>query len=74
MRCVLHAGLSILADPACLMSQEDPYFLYTMDVSETEFHALKHEQSILVDFAAFPSKFVELLEHCLSCSRDDLPT
>lgn len=40
-------------------------FLYVMDISETEFFSLKSEQSLLVDFAAFPPKLVEILERCL---------
>lgn len=41
-------------------------FLYTLDLTETEFLHLKNEQSLLVDFQAFPSKLTELLELCLS--------
>ena len=40
-------------------------FLYTLDVNEADFHELKRDQSLLVDFGAFPSKFIELLEQCL---------
>lgn len=55
--------------------QKDPYFLYTLDVNEADFHALKKEQSLLVDFAAFPSKFIELLEQCLlSYQRNEDPS
>lgn len=43
---------------------EDFYFLYTMQVSEEEYHELKSEQSLLVDFAGFPPQFVELLQAC----------
>lgn len=44
-----------------------------MDINEAEFFSLKTEQSILVDFQAFPSKLAEILEKCLSVSmsRDD---
>jgi len=44
--------------------EEDLFFLYTLQVSEEDFHTLKAEQSLLVDFAGFPPKFVELLENC----------
>ena len=43
-------------------------FLYTLDLSETDFLNLKNEQSILVDFQAFPSKLIEMFELCLSSS------
>ena len=36
----------------------DPFFLYTLDVSEDEFHRLKHDQSLLVEFAEFPTHFI----------------
>jgi spindle assembly abnormal protein 6 len=38
--------------------------LYSLECGETEFHNLKNEQSLIVDFQAFPSKFIELLELC----------
>ena len=42
----------------------EPYFLYTLDVGEDDFHELKRDQSLLVDFDAFPRKFIELLASC----------
>ena len=46
-------------------NEDDPFFLFTLDVNEADFHELKSDQSLLVDFIAFPSKFIELLESCL---------
>ena len=43
----------------------DPFFLFAMDVNEADFHDLKQDQCLLVDFATFPSKFIELLEKCV---------
>lgn len=40
----------------------DPLFLYLMEISETEFHSIKQEQSLLIEFQQFPSKFYEMLE------------
>ena len=40
------------------------YFLYTLDVSESDYPALKRDQSLLVDFAAFPNQFIDLVEGC----------
>lgn len=45
--------------------EQDPYFLYYLDVGEHEFHLLKRDQSILVDFGVFPAKLIELIELCL---------
>ena len=39
-----------------LTSEEDPYFLHTMEVSEEDFQTLKADQAILVDFGAFPQE------------------
>lgn len=40
----------------------DPYFLYLLDVGEQDFHLLKRDQALLVEFAVFPLKFIELVE------------
>lgn len=56
-----------------LTDESDPYLLYTLDISEDDFHLLKSEQSILVDFATFPSKLVELLRHCQSAALEEHP-
>lgn len=54
-------------------SESDPFFYHHMEVSEEEFQALKVEQSILVDFAQFPDKFIELLEECISSRGEEQP-
>ena len=54
-----------------LTDNNDPLFLYSVDIAEQEFHSLKHEQSLLIEFQAFPQKFYEMLELCNSI-RDDL--
>jgi hypothetical protein len=33
-----------------LTDEQDPYFLYLMDCSEQDYHILKNEQQIMVDF------------------------
>lgn len=40
------------------------YFLYTLDVSESEYPILKRDQSLLVDFADFPDQFIGLVAQC----------
>jgi spindle assembly abnormal protein 6 len=44
--------------------EADPYFHHALAVGEAEFTDLKVEQAILVEFAAFPAHFVELLNCC----------
>ena len=56
-----------------LTDESDPYLLYTLDISEDDFHLLKTEQSILVDFATFPSKLVELLRQCQAAATEEHP-
>ena len=51
-----------------ITSEDDPYFLHSLTVSEEDFTLLKAEQGIIVDFATFPLKFIELLEECISSS------
>ncbi len=45
-----------------ITDNSDPLFLYLMEISETEFHSIKQEQSLLIEFQQFPSKFYEMLE------------
>jgi spindle assembly abnormal protein 6 len=56
-----------------ISSEEDPFFLHTLEVSEEEFQSLKAEQGILVDFANFPGKIISLLEKCQSSQETDMP-
>ena len=50
--------------------ETDPFFLYALECGETEFHAIKHEQAILVDFLTFPHKLIELLQMCTKKLED----
>lgn len=54
-------------------SEEDPYFLHTLEVTEDEFQSLKAEQGILVDFASFPGKIISLLERCITSQSTNTP-
>merc|ERR1719272_2374180 len=47
-----------------LTEEADPFFLDTLEISEEDFQSLKSEQSLLVDFATFPIKVIELLRLC----------
>lgn len=42
----------------------DPQVLYTVEIGDQEFHTLKQEQSLLIEFQQFPTKFHEMLEYC----------
>jgi hypothetical protein len=41
-------------------SEADPYFLYTLEVSEADFQHLKQDQQLLVDFSTFPVKVIHI--------------
>ncbi|RXM28808.1 Spindle assembly abnormal protein 6-like [Acipenser ruthenus] len=43
----------------------DLYFLYKLVISEEDFQSLKVQQGLLVDFSAFPQKFIDLLHQCI---------
>ncbi|RHY26668.1 hypothetical protein DYB32_007409, partial [Aphanomyces invadans] len=44
----------------------ETFFLYVWSVSEEEFHDLKHQQRLLVDFPKFATNFMDLLTCCLA--------
>lgn len=47
-----------------LTDEADPLFLYQMACTEQDYHILKSEQQLLVDFQAFPVSFTELVQYC----------
>lgn len=77
----LTVRIGIAADPQSnqkalkvhLTSEDDAFFLHSLEVSEEDFQGLKAEQGILVDFATFPSKVVELLERCIHHGGEESP-
>ncbi|KAL5246600.1 hypothetical protein ACHWQZ_G018719 [Mnemiopsis leidyi] len=48
---------------------ENAFMLYTLKLNEDDYHNLKTQQGLLIDFPSFPSKFVELLRAC-ECGND----
>ncbi|KAJ1343670.1 hypothetical protein BSLG_001745 [Batrachochytrium salamandrivorans] len=56
-----------------LTDEADPYFLYHLDIAEDDFHALRSQQNLLVDFNQFPIKFIELLEECILGTHEEHP-
>ncbi|KAM9324789.1 spindle assembly abnormal protein 6 homolog [Gastrophryne carolinensis] len=51
----------------------DPFFLYNLVISEDEFQNLKLQQCLLVDYSAFPQKFIDLLRQCSNDENKDAP-
>ncbi|CAM9583549.1 unnamed protein product [Chrysoparadoxa australica] len=47
-----------------LTDELDPYFLHTLQVGEEDYHQLKQDQRLRVDFQSFPQQFIQLLEGC----------
>jgi spindle assembly abnormal protein 6 len=45
-----------------ITDNNDPLFLYLLEITESEFHTIKQEQSLLIEFQQFPNKFYEMLE------------
>lgn len=56
-----------------LTDETDPFFLCQLDIGEEDFHTVKNEQNLLVDFQQFPHKFIELLEECVKCRNQENP-
>eukprot|EP00873_Tetraselmis_striata_P030008 jgi/Tetstr1/450272/TSEL_037308.t1 len=56
-----------------LTSEDNHFFLYTMEVSEEDFANLRQDQGILVDFSMFPAEIISLLECCISGSSASGP-
>ncbi|XP_052774832.1 spindle assembly abnormal protein 6 homolog [Mya arenaria] len=56
-----------------LTDEKDLFFLYTLRLGEEDFQTLKMQQGLLVDFGAFPQKFIDLLEMCLKEEHKEVP-
>ncbi|XP_059197512.1 spindle assembly abnormal protein 6 homolog [Centropristis striata] len=56
-----------------LTDDKDPYFLFNLSISEEDFQSLKVQQGLLIDFASFPQKFIDLLNLCYSEQESDNP-
>ncbi|XP_038572833.1 spindle assembly abnormal protein 6 homolog isoform X1 [Micropterus salmoides] len=56
-----------------LTDDVDPYFLFNLSISEEDFQSLKVQQGLLIDFASFPQKFIDLLNLCHSEQESDNP-
>uniref|UniRef100_A0A8C6E0K1 Spindle assembly abnormal protein 6 homolog n=1 Tax=Moschus moschiferus TaxID=68415 RepID=A0A8C6E0K1_MOSMO len=56
-----------------LTDDADPFFLYNLVISEEDFQSLKFQQGLLVDFLAFPQKFIDLLQQCSQEYAKEIP-
>lgn len=61
MECASHSCVRVAVVRG---EQGNLYFLYTLLLSESDFHTLKREQNILVDFSNFSSNLIHLWEQC----------
>ncbi|OWF56330.1 spindle assembly abnormal protein 6 homolog [Mizuhopecten yessoensis] len=56
-----------------MTDEKDLFFLYTLRIGEEDFQSLKTQQGLLVDFGAFPQKFIDLLDMCLREEHKEMP-
>jgi len=56
-----------------MTSEDNHFFLYTLEVSEEDFAALRQDQGILVDFASFPNEMIPLLQCCIASKAESNP-
>ncbi|XP_069481772.1 spindle assembly abnormal protein 6 homolog [Ambystoma mexicanum] len=56
-----------------LSDDADPFFLYNLTLGEEDFQSLKNQQGLLVEFSAFPQRFIDLLDQCLSEQEKQVP-
>lgn len=53
--------------------EKDLLFLYTLKIGEEDFQSLKGQQGLLIDFAAFPQRVIDLLEVCAKEEHKEVP-
>ena len=56
-----------------LTDELDPFFLYSLYMSEEDYQTLKSQQGLLVDFGAFGQRFIDLLGACEKDERAEAP-
>lgn len=59
----------LLSSVPQITDENDSYFLYTLEIGETDFHNLKRDQRLIVDFHGFPKKFIDLIQLCQRSTR-----
>ena len=56
-----------------MTDEHDPFFLYSLYMSEEDYQTLRMQQGLLVDFNSFGQRFVDLLFACEKDERSDNP-
>ncbi|GCC30063.1 spindle assembly abnormal protein 6 homolog [Chiloscyllium punctatum] len=56
-----------------LTDDTNPFFLYNLTIGEEDFQGLKIQQGLLVEFSAFPHRFIELLDQCIQEQSKEVP-
>lgn len=56
-----------------LTDHQDPFFLYSLFMSEEDYQTLKVQQGLLVDFSAFGQRFIDLLTACEKDEKSENP-
>ncbi|KAG9486865.1 hypothetical protein GDO78_006975 [Eleutherodactylus coqui] len=56
-----------------LSDDTDPFFLYNLTLGEEDFLSLKNQQGLLVEYSAFPQRFIQLLEQCIAEQDKNIP-
>lgn len=56
-----------------LTDENDPFFLYSLYMTEEDYQTLKLQQGLLVDFGAFGQRFIDLLCACEKDEKSDKP-
>ena len=63
--CVINSSNKTQKFQIQITSPHDPLILYTLDMSEVEYHQLKNEQCLLIDFQNFTPFLINMLDTCL---------
>ena len=56
-----------------VLDEKDSFLHLSLSITEEDFHILRSQQGLLVDFNAFPHKFIELLDLCMAESSKPDP-
>ena len=63
--CVINSSNKTHKFQIQITSPHDPLILYTLDMSEVEYHQLKNEQCLLIDFQNFTPFLINMLDTCI---------
>ena len=49
-----------------ITNPKDPLLLYSLELSEVEYHQLKNQQNLLIDFQNFPNFLLKMIDLCVN--------